>query len=464
MHNHNRWCWFKRVLPFPFPFAGAEPNIWQRQIKGCFACAARKSLSNLSASSQEHCFCSFWREHFLPFFPASCVEELLTDAEHKLSFPSEGSFADLLLTAGYHCSANSLVSHVCSGASRVQERSRCKEEGRARHFFFFKQMRLLHSGLSENSERALQCRIWLCTRSHLPPPSTNHTLSASTATCPLPTHIHPHTPTLVMTYQNTSNSDRKHTVLFIYSRRVPSVCHQRTGRRQRFPGARSLHRPGRWSGRPPGQDRRGRSPPGTRRVPPRAAGCRSRAGGLAATAAAWPRPPRDGADSRHRGREGGAHAPQATSAEWSRTGQDRTLFPPLSRSEAGVLPDRCPLLGSASASLSLVLSAASWASCTRRGNTADSLHSACCRPPRELTVCLTEIKQGKKWKKRGVGGEQRDSAEMFFFFFSFFKNNPVIWSLKVSLEISSIKALFCLPKEFFQLLAPPPPQGIHYLA
>lgn len=136
MHNHNRWCWFKRVLPFPFPFAGAEPNIWQRQIKGCFACAARKSLSNLSASSQEHCFCSFWREHFLPFFPASCVEELLTDAEHKLSFPSEGSFADLLLTAGYHCSANSLVSHVCSGASRVQERSRCKEEGRARHFFF----------------------------------------------------------------------------------------------------------------------------------------------------------------------------------------------------------------------------------------------------------------------------------------------------------------------------------------
>lgn len=58
-------------------------------------------------------------------------------------------------------------------------------------------------------------------------------------------------------------------------------------------------------------------------------------------------------------------------------------------------------------------------------------------------------------------GVQRDSAEMFFFFLC---NNPVIWSLMVSLEISSIKALFCLPKEFFQFLAPPPPQGFHYLA
>lgn len=42
-------------------------------------------------------------------------------------------------------------------------------------------------------------------------------------------------------------------------------------------------------------------------------------------------------------------------------------------------------------------------------------------------------------------GEQRDSAERCFFFL----NNPAIWSLMVSLEISSIKALFCLPKDFF---------------
>lgn len=223
---------------------------------------------------------------------------------------------------------------------------------------------------------------------------------------------------------------QKHTPL--YSHRVLCACLQRRGMQQRSPGAQSRRHPEQWSGSPPCPGQRGRSPPGAQQVPRQAAGsgrrgCRSRAAGLPAPAP-WPQPPRDGADSRHSGGEGGARTPEATRAEQSRTRQDRTFSlwillwllsgsPHLSFSgELGFLCETgeycrflafCFLLGTA------------WA-----------------------TLCLTEMKRRKGMKE----GEQPDSAEIFFF-----KNNPVIWSLIVSLEISSIKALFCLPKEFFQL-------------
>jgi len=70
------------------------------------------------------------------------------------------------------------------------------------------------------------------------------------------------------------------------------------------------------------------------------------------------------------------------------------------------------------------------------------------------SVPLTEMNRVREREKKKER-EQSDSALFFFFFFFY---NPVTWSLMVSLEISSIKPLFCLPKEFFQT-QPHPPQG-----
>lgn len=123
----------------------------------------------------------------------------------------------------------------------------------------------------------------------------------------------------------------KNTVLYLH--RVLCACLQRREKQQRSPQAWSLRRPEQWSGSPPCPGQRDRSPPGVQQVPPQAAGpgragCRSRAAGLAAPTP-WPQPPRDGADSRHCGGEGGAHTPEATRAEQNRT---RLYVPPLNHS------------------------------------------------------------------------------------------------------------------------------------
>ncbi len=83
----------------------------------------------------------------------------------------------------------------------------------------------------------------------------------------------------------------------------------------------------------------------------------------------------------------------------------------------------------------------------------DSLHSACCWV---LKSCCAPCRSLKwtEWERKRRGSRV---SRLYVFFFCFFFYNPVTWSLMVSLEISSIKPLFCLPKEFFQTQPPPPP-------
>lgn len=222
---------------------------------------------------------------------------------------------------------------------------------------------------------------------------------------------------------------QKHTPL--YSHRVLCACLQRRGMQQRSPGARSRRHPEQWSGSPPCPGQRGRSPPGAQRVPRQAAGSgrrayRSRAAELPAPAP-WPQPPRDGADSRHSGGERGARTPEATRAEQNKT-------------RPHVLPLNPPLTALRFSSLVLQW----WTGLLVWDRGILQIPCILLSAGHCMSYTLSHWNETKERNERG-------GATWFSWDFFFLKNNPVIWSLIVSLEISSIKALFCLPKEFFQL-------------